>query len=298
MSLKGKKGSWSLPSYDQSGVIGFENPLGRSTWRKGRSGTNAGAFGFEFNPETQDYYNMLTAMRDAIYSQLGYTSPAREASLNRWENTFNREALRTSMPRLEQTLFERGLGGSKFYNDAVTDLLSKVATQGVLNREQLSRADEAMKLNYLASINPQVANLINQANLLAGKSYGATQKQYENLFPYLAKYKSKKGFMDILGGGLGGLAGFMLGGPAGAMTGYSLGSGLGNMFNIGPQSQFGGTLSNLANLVTLDRLLSGSQIPAGATTYGGGAWGMSTPYTNQIGLYDPITVMKYMGGSR
>ena len=270
----GKKGSWDLPTYNKSGVINFANPLGTTTWKQGDVGTNSGTFDFTFNPETQDYNNKLTAMRNAILSGLGYTAPAREASLNEWEDTFNKEALRTSQPQLEQSLFARGLGGSKFYQDSLTDLLSKVATQGVLNRETLANNDEQLKLNQLAAINPEIANLINQANALSLNSYGATENQYQNLFPYLAKYNQKKGFMDLAGGGIGALASLALapftGGASLAFlpAATSAGSSIGGMFNEGPSSGLGNTLSSLVGM--------------GSNIYGSGAgpftgYGANTP---------------------
>lgn len=252
---KGSKGSWSLPSYSSSGIIDFSNPLGSTKFTQGTTGVNSGTFGFEFNPETQDYYNQLTAMRNAILSGLGYTSDAREASLNKWQDTFTKEALRTTQPQLEQSLFARGLGGSRYYSDSLTDLLTKVATQGVLNRENLALQDENLKLQQLASINPEVANLINQANSLSQNSYAATENQYQNLFPYLATWnKGKSGTMDILGGALGATAGLIMGGPAGAVTGYQLGSSLGSGFNTGPQSSLGQGLNSLASIGSIMNL--------------------------------------------
>ena len=180
---KDKQGSWSLPTGGQT----FSNPYGTGSY----SNNN---FGFNMNAGTQDYYNQLDAMRKAIYSGLGYTSAARENSLNQWQDTFTKEALRTSQPQLEQSLFDRGLGGSKYYSDSLTDLLSKVGTQGVLNREQLSNQDQQMNLSYLASINPEIQNILNQGNSLTG----AAASQWNSMLPYTATWNQKPSTLDTV----------------------------------------------------------------------------------------------------
>lgn len=233
----GKKdeASWELPTYTQPIPSNFSNPYGTSSFTNNTYSTT-------LSPETQDYYNQLSAMQKAIYSGLGYTSPAREASLNRWEDTFNKEALRTAQPQLEQSLFERGLGGSKYYQGALTDLLSKVATQGTLNREQLSNNDQQMQLQYLASINPQISNILNQANSLmsASANQGNIQNQnawnqYTSMLPYNATYNAGNdysGLSSLLGTGLGALFALPTGGMSplmGAMLGNMIGSGVGKV---------------------------------------------------------------------
>lgn len=264
----GTKGSWEIPNRSQTGVIGFENPLAKSYWNQGSG--QGGYYGFNFTPEGQDYYNQLTTMRNSILSGLGYTAPSREASLNEWQDTFTKEALRTSMPQLEQTLFARGMGGSKLYQDSVTDLLNKVATQSVLNREQLASNDEYLKLAQLASINPEVWNMIDQGNQLTSATAGLTEQQYANMLPYMANYNQKSGTWDLLGGGLGALAGLALGGPTGAAAGYSIGSGVGNIFNTGGQSGLGSNLSNLAQQYALSQMFK-KKLPI--SVQGGGSSG-------------------------
>ena len=172
-------------------------------------------WGFAEAPEQQLYRTQLETMRNSILKGLGITAPEREASLNQWQDIFTKEALRTSMPQLEQTLFGRGLGGSRFYQDAVTDLLSKIATQGVMGREQLSQSDEALKLNQLASIlGAGQTNLGNMSSLMGG-AVGQTNEawnQWYQMLPYTAKINAPKespwGTIGTLGGaGLGFLLG-------------------------------------------------------------------------------------------
>lgn len=253
----GKNGSWDIPTYSDSGVIGFSNPYGTSTWTQGKGGTNSGTFGFDFNDSTQSYYNQLEAMRNSILSGLGYTAPSRESSLNEWQDTFSKEVLRTSQPQLEQALFARGLGGSKYYSDSLTDLLSKVNTQAVLNRENLANQDEQLKLQQYSAVNSGLQDLINQANTLSQTSYGATKNQWDTLLPYLAEYNQDQS-TDY--GTIGGLAGALLGGiltgGTGAGLGYSLGSGIGSLAS--GQSSSGSSGLDLSSLASLFSGLGGN----------------------------------------
>jgi len=195
-------------------------------------------WGFSEDPTQQAYRQQLETMRASILKGLGITAPEREASLNQWQDIFTKEALRTSMPQLEQTLFSRGMGGSKLYQDAITDLLSKVATQGVLNREQLSQADEALKLNQLASIlGAGQTNLSNMSDLMGGAVDQTNQiwNQWYQMLPYLAKVKAGSSSpWGTIGSLLGTAAGFALGGPVGAGIGSSLGGGVGGMIGGSP----------------------------------------------------------------
>lgn len=245
----GKSGSWDIPTYSKSGVIGFSNPYGSSTWTQGKSGANSGTFGFDFNDSTQSYYNQLEAMRNSILSGLGYTAPSREASLNQWQDTFSKEALRTSQPQLEQSLFARGLGGSKYYSDSLTDLLSKVNTQAVLNRENLANTDEQLKLSQYSAVNSGLQDLINQANTLSGQSYGATENQWNTLLPYLAEYNQDKSTdWGSIGGLIGAGLGTLVAPGVGTGLGYSLGSNVGGLASGQSSSSSGLDLSSLASL--------------------------------------------------
>lgn len=250
---KGKKGSWDIPTREKTGVLNFANPYAASYYKGNGQGKKGGTYGFNFTSEGKDYFNKLSSIRDAIMSELGYTSPSREASLNRWQKTFSDEALRTSMPQLEQTLFSRGLGGSEFYKGAVTDLLNKIAVQSVLNREDLANRDEILKLNQLNTINPEVWKMLNMGGDLAKSGANLTEEQYERMLPYMATYqKPKKGTWDLVGGGAGaaialGLAPF----TGGASLAYlpmaaSLGQSVGGMFN--EQQGSGLDLGSMANL--------------------------------------------------
>ena len=161
---------------------------------------NNNTWGFSETPEQQAWRNQIEASRSAILKGLGITTPQREASRQQWADAFTKEALRTSMPQLEQTLFGRGLGGSRFYNDAVTDLLSKVATQATLNKEGLAQQDEQLKLQQLGSVAgldqqgvQNLMNLLGMASTATQNKEQLAQNMYLNTLPYTAKQKVSGG---------------------------------------------------------------------------------------------------------
>lgn len=225
MSFGGKK-KVNVPTFNKPPVQKFSMPgFGGTTY-------NNDTYGFQYDPAQQQYLGEVRALRSSILKGLGITTAEREASLNEWQRTFTDEALRTSMPQLEQTLFDRGLGGSRMYQGAVTDLLSKVATQGVLNREQLSANDERLKLDQLAgvagldqeSFNNAMAMMGGSANLSLSEESLASQRWAQTL-PYLTTVEEEG---DWLGGAIqGAVTGGMMGGPWGAVAGGVAG-GVGN----------------------------------------------------------------------
>jgi len=230
MMSKSKSPSVELPVYTQPQPQQYSMPgFGQTTY-----GNNM--WGFNEDPTQMAYRQQLETMRSSVLKGLGITAPEREASLNQWQDIFTKEALRTSMPQLEQTLFSRGLGGSRFYGDQVTDLLSKIGTQGVLNREQLSQSDEQLKLQQLASIlgagQSNIGNMQNMMGQATGQTNFAQQqawKQYMDMLPYTPQVNAgtPSTFSNILSGissvgsllgGLGSLGGLFGGGTTGGGT--------------------------------------------------------------------------------
>jgi hypothetical protein len=231
MSKKSKSSSIEIPEFKKPTPPSFETPWGTS-WFKDNT------YGFTETPEALADRQQIEALRRSILSGLGVTAPEREASLNQWQDTFMKEALRTSMPRLEQTLFERGLGGSRFYQGAITDLLGKLATQSVLNRENLARQDELLKLNQLAGLYPWEQVNKELINTLTGRTADVglkeetlAQDRWKTTLPYLARVTGRKTSpWGTIGSLLGAAAGAALAAPTGGMSipmGAALGSSLG-----------------------------------------------------------------------
>jgi len=227
----GKKTSINVPTFEKPPVPSFSIPgYGTASYANN-------TYGFSPDAGQEDYMNQLKALRGSILSGLALTSPERVASLNEWQDTFQKEALRSTMPQLEQTLFARGLGGSEFYKGAVNDLLSKVATQSVLSREDLARQDQLLKLEQLASISglnqQEFANIAGLLGLSQGAGYqdaNLAQNRYLATLPYTTTVtNSNNGLAGALQGALQGAQygsaagpwGALLGAGAGGLTGYA-----------------------------------------------------------------------------
>ena len=278
---KSKGGSVEIPTFNPPAKTMFGLP------GLGRTGFADNTWGFAEAPEAMADRLQTEALRRSILSGLGITSPQREASLNRWQDIFTKEALRTSMPQLEQTLFARGMGGSRFYQDAVTDLLSKVETQGVLNREELANRDEALKLNQLGSLQNLLQQYLTNQNTLQSQAYGASvqdkqlaQQMYMATLPYLAKYNAPKSNNAGMWGQLGGgalalaLAPFTAGASLAFLPMAMQGGGaVGNLFETG---QGGGP--NLSSLGQLATMFAPKPVTPFNPATTGGVWGGSAPY--------------------
>lgn len=133
------------------------------------------------------------------------------------------ENLRLSQPQLENSLIQRGLGGSSVYQGALTDLISKASTDAILN-------SQTQKLNTLSGLQSSYLGPYQQLgqNLLQlAAQTGLSQEQiaaqiYGQQLPYRAQvnYPSQSGLGGLLSGGLQGL---MSGGPLGALLGGGTG---------------------------------------------------------------------------
>lgn len=250
---KSKSASVEIPSFQRPLPPTYNMPgLGRTSFSFGQGG-GADIYGFNEDPQAQAERLQIEGLKKSILVGLGVTAPEREVSLNQWQDIFTKEAMRTSMPQLEQTLFQRGLGGSRFYQDSVNDLLSKIATQSVLGREGLRQADEATKLQQLSGVSglgqqgyQNIYNLLGLSTQTGLSEEQAAQQRYLATLPFLSKVNAPQAspwgtIGTLAGAGLG----FALGGPVGAGIGSSLGGGVGGMIGGSP-SQI--DLSSLAML--------------------------------------------------
>lgn len=226
-------GKVNIPQYNEPTPYGFSTP-------DASVGFSNGNFNLSYSPQMQQSMDDMSAMRNAIMKSLGTTSADREASLNNWQDTFQKELLRSSQPQLEQSLFDRGLGGSNYYSGALTDLISKAGSQAVLNREQLAQQDEQSKINRLGAV-AGLQNQDQQNNMgllgLANQSFDArnslASQRYGQTLPYLASYSQNPGYLGLGGTALGGLAGFAMGGFPGAAAGAGIGGAVGGGVDTG-----------------------------------------------------------------
>ena len=294
---KQKQPTLEIPKYNKPNPQQMSLPgLGTSTYAND-------TWGFNQDPELAAQQKELRAMQNSILAGLGVTAPEREASLNNWQDTFMKEAQRTSQPALEQSLFQRGLGGSKFYQDSVTDLLSKLATQSVLNREQLANQDYNNQLAGLQAVTG--LNQTNYGNMsgLLGNAVGQTNQnnqqawnQYQTMLPYTMKVNTP-GNNGLMGALQGAATGFMVGGPIGAVAGGGLGylgsksSGSSTPYIMyQPQSQGSSGGMGGLNLSSLAGMFGGG---GGGSSNAG--YGMAGGYGQGLNQGSSLTGM--MGGS-
>ena len=201
--MSSKRPKVEIPKYKEPAKVGFQTPWGDVGFDP--TGSN---FVLSQSPEQEAERLEIEALRNSILKTIGVTSPEREASLNKFEETFFAESTRLAVPKLENTLFDRGLGGSSVYQGAVRDLLSQLATESVLQRETLRNQDETTKINQLNSVDSLLANDRNAGMTLLNLAQGFNSNQsalatnrYNNTLPYAAQVtgSSSPGIGQILG---------------------------------------------------------------------------------------------------
>jgi hypothetical protein len=186
----------------------------------------------------QNTLNQAKKIRQDLISSLGVQDT--EASKN-YQNTMFGELLRTSQPKLENALIGRGLGGSTVYKDALTDLITKAATQSVLGGQQYQANQQGLNLNNLTALQNYLSgetttgqNLLNLATGYNTNQNQLAQQMYQNILPYKSTVEAG-GDLSGAGGLYGTLAGLALAAPTGGMSPL-VGALLGNMVGGGAGS--------------------------------------------------------------
>ena len=135
------------------------------------------------------------------------------------------ENLRIAQPQLENSLIQRGLGGSSVYQGAITDLFSKASMDAILNSQN-------SKLNTLAGLQSSYLGpnqQLGEALLQLAASTGISQEQlaqamYQATLPYktTVDYPKQSGLGGLISGGIQGFMGSG-GNPFGALAGAGVG---------------------------------------------------------------------------
>ena len=227
MGKGGSSGKVNIPAYQEPTPYSFNTPYGNAVFSNG-------AYNFTDTADATNQRNEMTALRNAIMRTIGVTGAEREKSLDTWKNTYFNEAKRLALPSAEQQLFDRGLGGSRFYQDQTNDLLQKLATQSVLEAENLRNQDEQTKMANLQGIEGIIGN--DRANILsllglaqndASQRNSLATNRWQSALPYATTYEEgKKGngstWGQIIGAGLGAMVGNpVMGAQIGGMLGGS-----------------------------------------------------------------------------
>ncbi len=226
--------STQIPQYNAPANTNFNTPFGNATYNSSNNSYN-----FTENGGDAAFRLELEALRGAILKTIGVTSADREASRQNFTDAYFKEATRLAVPKLENTLFDRGLGGSKLYGQSLIDLNSQLSNDAVMAGEQLRMNDESTKLNNFNAVSGALSNqnqlplsLLSLASNYNTNQQQLAQNQYAQTLPYQSIVKPGKNSNagTYIGAGVGGLVG-MLGGPVGALQGAAIGSNFNSIFN-------------------------------------------------------------------
>lgn len=230
--MDGGDNSVKIPKYKEPTASGFDLFGLTGSYNKG---TNT--YGVSADPQELATMQAVKGIRSSLLQSLGLGgTPESDPYTQQYMN----EILRTSQGPLENALIGRGLGGSTVYKDALTDLMSKAATQAVLGGQQY-------KQNNLASLNDYINTNMGYGQDLLGRvtsQYNTDQtnswQRYKDLLG-LNLYNANQPKDTTPWGSIGSLAGMGLALGAAPFTGGAslalipaagaMGGGIGGLFD-------------------------------------------------------------------
>lgn len=213
MSLSQKKPTISIPEYRPPAQPNF------SAYGQTAKGLGNGGYGIVEDPSVLADYQAASKVRSDLINSLGLSGQANDP----YAQAFQQESLRLSQPQLENSLIQRGLGGSTVYQGALTDLINKASTDAVLNSSQLRNNTLAnLQSSYFGPYQALGQNLLQLASGANTNQEQLAQQMYQALLPYTAQvnYPKQSGLGGLISGGI---QGFMSGGPIGAIAGAGTG---------------------------------------------------------------------------
>ena len=221
MSLSSKKPTISIPEYQKPPQPNF------SAYGQTAQGNGNGGYGITEDPTQLADYQAASKVRSDLINSLGLSGQTSDP----YAQTFQQESLRLSQPQLENSLIQRGLGGSTVYQGALTDLINKASTDAVLNSSQLRNNTLAnLQSSYFGPYQQLGQNLLQLASGANSNQQQLAQQMYQALLPYTAQvnYPKQSGLSGLISGGLQGAMsgsafgpiGMIAGGLGGGATGY------------------------------------------------------------------------------
>lgn len=181
-----------------------------------------GGYSLSQDPTELADYQAASKVRSDLINSLGLSGQANDP----YAQTFQQESLRLSQPQLENSLIQRGLGGSSVYQGALTDLINRASTDAVLNSSQLRNQTLAnLQSSYFGPSQQLGQNLLQLASGAGQSQNQLAQQMYQALLPYTAQinYPKQSGLGGLISGGIQGFMGSggnPLGAIAGGATGY------------------------------------------------------------------------------
>lgn len=190
---KQKSPEVSVPSYNKPDAPSFSLNGMRGAYDKG---TNTYSVS---DPDELATMTAVKGLRGDLLKSLGLGGTPES---DPYTKQYMSEILRLSQPQTENALIGRGLGGSTVYKDALTDLITKAATQSILGGQQYKTNNYNMLDSYLNNQNTMGMNLLNLTRNSDYQNQQLAQQQYQAMLPLLSKVD-----MPQDNSGMGGLAG-------------------------------------------------------------------------------------------
>lgn len=212
MSLSSKKPTISIPEYQKPKPPQF-SAYGQSTEAFGNG------FRIIEDPTALADRQAAERVRRDLIGSLGLSGSESDP----YAQKLVQENLRIAQPRLENSLIQRGLGGSSVYQGALTDLLSKTTMEAVLNSQnQKLNTLGMLQSSYLGPYEQLGQNLLQLAASTGLSQEQLAQAMYLATLPYNAQvnYPKQSGIGGLISGGI---QGFASGGPVGAIVGGTTG---------------------------------------------------------------------------
>lgn len=242
--MQSKSPSVSIPQYNAPTPLNFNTPYGS---------VNYGNGGYTYNqsPGMQDQTNNINSMQQGLMGMMNQNPQQQLASQNAWQQAFMQQATQNTLPSLQNTLFNQGLGGSSIYGSSMANLLSNLGSQSVLNSQNMNLANQnSLQGLYSQLQGTQNANMGYAGNLMqmAG-NYNLNQNQqaqqlYGTQLPYQASVnmpQQNQWLQPLMTAGGAGV-GAMMGNP---MMGAQVGSGIGGAISGNYNPAYSGIASML-----------------------------------------------------
>lgn len=212
MSLSSKKPTVEIPSY--------QAPRPPSFSAYGQTGSfKDGKYSVTEDPTQLADRQAAERVRRDLIGSLGLSGSESDPYAQR----LLQENLRIAQPHLENSLIQRGLGGSSVYQGALTDLITKATTDAVLNSQnQKLNTLGTLQSSYFAPYEQLGQNLLQLSAQTGLSQQQLAQQLYQMQLPYKAQVNNpgNSGLGGLIQGGIGG---FMAGGPIGALAGAGVG---------------------------------------------------------------------------
>lgn len=255
---KSKSPSVNVPKYNEPSPPSY-NLFGL------QSNYTDGKYSLSEDPQNQTDRMAAEQIRRDLIQSLGLGGGGSEDPFTK---LYMQESLRYSQPQLENSLIQRGLGGSSIYQNAIVDLINRASTDAQLTGQNRNLASlQGITGSYLEPYyNRAMQLLANTTNTgLAQKQLA--QQQYQALLPYLTTVTmpGNNGISGAINGALTGAQAGSAAGPYGALAGAVVG-GAGGYFSSksGPQTQ--NYLAYLSSLQNQDKEKSSSSPLGGSSS--------------------------------